>query len=88
MKLTMAVITGLLLAVSVGRASADGGDHDPFLVASDQAVVDVATSRVVVTVEAGEETAEMPRPRASLIVYKPDGTMVKVRRKALRNGRR
>ena len=85
MKLTIAVLTGMLLAVSIGRASADDGDRDPFLVASDQAVVDVATSNVVVTVVAGDDVVVKPHPRASLIVYKPDGTMLKLRRKRLRD---
>ena len=77
----------MLLALSSARALADSGDHDPFSVAPDRPVADASTRSVYLSVVAAEDVAAMLRPRASLIVYRPDGTMMKVRRKRLRDAR-
>jgi hypothetical protein len=63
----------MLLAVSVRGAAAD--DH-AIVVTPDQAVVPAGTTRTFVTVAAPDAPALM-RPRASLIVYGPDGTMLR-----------
>ncbi len=87
MRFLFALIMGLLLALSSGRASADPGDHDPFSVAPDRVVADASTRSISITVVAADDVAAMRRPRASLIVYRPDGTMVQLRRKSLRAAR-
>lgn len=84
MRYAIAVVTGVLLALSSGRALSDPGDHDPFSVAPDRPVADASTRSVYVTVVAAEDVAAMLRPRASLIVYAPDGTMMQLRRRRLR----
>jgi hypothetical protein len=77
----------MLLALSTGRALADPvADQDPFSVAPDQAIADAKTHSVKVTVVAAEDVALMRKPSASLIVYRPDGTMVQLRGKRLHAG--
>jgi hypothetical protein len=78
------MVTGMLLALSSGRALADPGNHDPFSVAPDRPVADASMRSLYVTVIATEDVAAMLRPRASLIVYRPDGTMIQLRRRRLR----
>jgi hypothetical protein len=84
MRFAIAVVfTGMLLALSSGRALADPVDHDPFSVSPDRPVADATTRSVYVTVVAAEDVAAMLRPRASLIVYRPDGTMIQLRPRRL-----
>ncbi len=83
MKVAIAVVASTLLALSSGVALADPGYHDPFAVAPDRVVADASTRSVYVTVVAAEDVAAMPRPRASLIVYRPDGSMIQLRPKRL-----
>lgn len=84
MRRVIVLAIGALLALSIGKAAADGDDHAPILVAPDQSVVQAGDRKVFVTV-AAPDAPPMLRPRASLIVYKPDGTMRKFRSKSLCN---
>ena len=90
-KFARIVAAGMLLAMSIGTATADNGrpnngkpdngKSDPLSVAPDRAVVD-SGSEVFVTVAASDAAAQ-PLARASLVVYAPDGTILPMRRKRL-----
>jgi hypothetical protein len=86
MRFAIAVVMGMLLALSSGRALADPADHDPFSVMPDRPIADASTRSVKVTVVAAEDVAAMRRPSASLIVYRPDGTMMQLRFRRLHAG--
>lgn len=86
MRFAIAVVMGMLLALSSGRASADPAYHDAFSVVPDRPIADASTRSVKITVVAAEDVAAMRRPSASLIVYRPDGTMMQLRRKRLHAG--
>ena len=73
MKVASALGILVLLALSIGEAAADDRS---IIVVPDQAVVSVGSSRTYVTVAAPDAPAVL-RPRASLIVYTPDGTMLR-----------
>ena len=84
MKLATILATGMLLALSIGKAAADSDPAtDPIVVTPEQAVVQ-AGNEVAVNVAAANAEPVL-RPRASLIIYTPDGTMVKARYRSLRN---
>ena len=83
MKFTTVLAIFVLLAVASGRAVADGSD--PISVVPDQAIVH-GGGNVFVTVAAVDIPAATRAPRGSLVVYAPDGTMLKVHPKLLRNG--
>jgi hypothetical protein len=82
MKFATVAATALLLMLSSGAARADIGDA-PIAVTPDQFVVrghQVFLSVVAVNTPLGQ------RPRhASLIIYKPDGTVLMLHRRTLRN---
>ena len=72
MKVASVLGTLVLLALSSGAAA----DDTSIIVAPQQAVVLVGASRALVTVAAPDAPMAL-RPRASLIVYGPDGTMLR-----------
>ena len=83
MKLATILATGMLLALSIGKAAADIDPvTDAIVVTPEQAVVR-AGNEVAVNVMAANAEPVL-RPRASLIIYKPDGTMLKARYRHLR----
>jgi hypothetical protein len=87
MRVAIAAVMVMLLALSTGRALADPAvDQDPFSVAPDRAIADATTHSIKVTVVAAEDVAVMRRPSASLIVYRPDGTMMLLKAKRLHAG--
>jgi hypothetical protein len=73
MRFARALGISMLLALSIGDAAAD--DH-AIVVTPAQAVLSAGASRAYVTVSAPDAPAVM-RPRASLIVYGPDGRMLR-----------
>jgi hypothetical protein len=85
-RFAIAVVIGMMLAVSSNRALADPASGDAFSVVPDRAIADASTRSVKITVVAAEDVAAMRRPSASLIVYRPDGTMMQLRRKRLHAG--
>ncbi len=90
MRLAVAVIVGMLLALPAGRSAAGGNDSngngpppDPIAAAPDQSVVYVSNPEVAVSVSAPNVKLTR-RARASLIIYTPNGTMLKTRLRDLR----
>jgi hypothetical protein len=83
MRVAIAVAVLVLLALSSAHSSAD--THDPILVVPDQAVVAGGARTVYVTVAAVDTPAAVRVPHASVIVYAPDGTMLRPRAKLLRS---
>jgi len=81
MKFSIAAAAALLLALS-NAAPADTGNA-PITVTPDQFVV--RGSQVFVTVVAVNTPVARRIPHASLIIYKPDGTVLIPRRRILRN---
>jgi len=81
MKFSIAAAAALLLALS-NAAPADTGDA-PITVTPDQFVV--RGSQVFVTVVAVNTPVARRIPHASLIIYKPDGTVLMLHRRTLKN---
>ncbi len=82
MKRAIAMAILLLLALSSGRAAAGDG-NTPITVTPDQAVV--RGRQVFLSVVAVDTPLATRSPHASLIIYKPDGTVLTPHRRMLHN---
>ena len=80
MKRATILAVGMVLALSIDKAGADASD--PIVVVPDQAVVQ-AGQEVAVNVTA-TDVRSTDRPKASLIIYRPDGVMLKGRPRSMR----
>ena len=74
--------TLVLLALSSGNVAASDSDA-PLWWAPLQGIVHAGNRHVFVTVAAIDTPAPLRSPRASLIIYAPDGTMLKPNAKLL-----
>jgi len=88
MRLVNLLAIGVLFALPIANATA-GSDQvladatDGIVVTPDQPIVHATDPTVVVNVIA-PDASSLLRPRASLIMYAPDGTMLKSRSRRLR----
>jgi len=92
MRFVVAVILGMVLVLPTGNAAARKPDNPhppgpksdgPIAAAPDHAVVSAHAPQVTVSVVA-QDVPPAARTRASLIIYGPDGTMVKTLRRTVR----